>query len=574
MFHRALWLYIFFLIGSGVAADVPFVFDARTSEMAGYTPAQLEQASVASLDLVGIPSVSTPSDKENLDFPITGGGDSPEGKIEKNVGELKKALNSRVEPDNPFVHREALSLAAQNPGDYTIEQVSAIYSYLKENWHYVRDPRGIDYLNYANESLAIGKDTKCVGAGDCDDFAILMSALVESVGGTTRIILARNTSMGGHAYAEVYLGQLNAPDSHVYDILDWLMQKFKTSKIFAHIETETNDVWLNLDWGRDVLGNAHPGGPFYQGDIHYVLCIRDLLRKTPLKVPEGFEPNKLPVSSNLKTNSKEAYALNQKSSALYKLVRNKEALEAAEKAVEIDPNYAVAWVNMAAALLKLGRNDEALQASEKAIVLDPNYAIAWNNKAAALDKLGRNEEALEVSEKTIDLDPNFANPWITIADVYRKTKRYDESLQASEKAIEIDPQSAQAWVNKAAALLNLKRNNETLQASEKAIEIDAQSALAWVNKAAALLNLGRYEDSLQACDKAIVLDSKNAIAWNNKGYALYKQGKFDEAVQAYNKCIELDPKYEKVWNNMGTVLLALNRGDEADAAFARASELS
>lgn len=574
MFHRALWLYIFFLMGSAAAADVPFVFDARTSEMAGYTPAQLEQASVASLDLVGIPSVSIPSDNESLYFPITGGGDSPEGKIEKNVGELKKALNSRVEPDNPIVHREALSLAAQNPGDYTIEQVSAIYSYLKENWRYVRDPRGVDYLNYANETLAIGTDTKCVGAGDCDDFAILMSALVESVGGTTRIILARNISSGGHAYAEVYLGQLNAPDSHVYDIFDWLMQKFKTDKIFAHIDTETNDVWLNLDWGKDGLGNVHPGGPFYQGDIHYVLCIRDLLRKTPLKVPEGFEPNKPPVSSNLRTSSKEAYALNQKASALYKLGRNEEALEASEKAVEIDPNYAVAWVNNAAALLKLKRYDEALQASEKAIELDPNYAIAWNNKAAALHNLGRNDEALDASEKAIELDANFANPWVNIADILIELKRYDESIQASEKAIGIDPNYASPWNNKAVALLRLKRNNESLQASEKALEIDPGFALAWVNKAAALLNLGRYEDSLQASEKSIELDSKNAIAWNNKGYALYKQGKFDEAVQAYNKCIELDPKYEKVWNNMGTVLLALNRGDEADAAFARAGELS
>jgi hypothetical protein len=150
----------------------------------------------------------------------------------------------------------------------------------------VRDPRGIDYLRYANETLEIGNEANCVGGGDCDDFAILMSALVESVGGTTRIILARNNTIGGHAYTEVYLGQLNATRNQVETIIDWLKEKFDTDKIYTHIDTDTKDVWLNLDWGPDENGNEHPGGPFFQGDKHLVLCIRDKFVKTPLKLPD------------------------------------------------------------------------------------------------------------------------------------------------------------------------------------------------------------------------------------------------------------------------------------------------
>jgi len=67
----------------------------------------------------------------------------------------------------------------------------------------------------------------CVGGGDCDDFAILMSALIESVGGTTRIILARNSSTGGHAYTEVYLGNLSEQNNQVEDIIAWLKQEVR-----------------------------------------------------------------------------------------------------------------------------------------------------------------------------------------------------------------------------------------------------------------------------------------------------------------------------------------------------------
>ena len=126
----------------------------------------------------------------------------------------------------------------------------------------------------------------CVGAGDCDDFAILMSALVESVDGTTRIILAYSNTTGGHAFTEVYLGKLNTTDSHVSDIISSLKQTFNADKIYTHVDTETKEVWLNLDWGPDEMGTAHPGRPFYQGDKYIVLCIRDQFDKTPLKLPE------------------------------------------------------------------------------------------------------------------------------------------------------------------------------------------------------------------------------------------------------------------------------------------------
>jgi len=307
----ALWLCAVFLIGSSVAADVPFVFGENSSVVSGYNSAQLEQAHTLSSDLAGVPTVTRVKDDEIIAFPITGGGNAPEGTTDKQVGELKKAFDAAVEPDNSRVHEEAVVLVLKYPGDFTIDQIDSIYDYLKngdsskKGWGYVRDPRGIDYFNYANASLKLGDRANCVGGGDCDDFAILMSALVESIGGTTRIILARNNTTGGHAYAEVYLGHLNDTNNQIVSIVDWLKEKFSTDKIYTHIDTDTKDVWLNMDWGVDEKGNTHPGGPFYRGDLHIVLCIRDRYKKTALNTPvasfpsdiiEGFEK---PVNRNV-----------------------------------------------------------------------------------------------------------------------------------------------------------------------------------------------------------------------------------------------------------------------------------
>ena len=234
-----------------------------------------------------MPPITSTADNEILAFPVVGGGNNSGGTTEKKVADLKKVFNSRVEPDNSKVHEEAILLTSDHPGDYTVDQVGAIFSHLVEKWRYVGDPRGVNNFFWANETLSLGEKTNCAGAGDCGDFAILMSALVESIGGTTRIILAHNNTTGnGHAYTEVYLGQDNAQKNQVEDIIKWLKQEFETDKIFTNIDTNTKDVWLNLDWWPDQKGIPHPGGPFFAGDKNIVLYIRDNYKKIPLNLPE------------------------------------------------------------------------------------------------------------------------------------------------------------------------------------------------------------------------------------------------------------------------------------------------
>lgn len=176
MSDRIIWLIIFLLTGSAVAVDVPFVFDDSAVDVASYSSDQIRQAYFSSQDLKGVPQISEPKDSEILAFPITGGSSISEGTVDEKVGELKTILNARVEPDNHDIRHVALLLAGKHPGDYTIEQVDCIYSYLNggdgatKGWSYVRDPRGMDYFANASESLNTGKEIGCSVIGDCDDF--------------------------------------------------------------------------------------------------------------------------------------------------------------------------------------------------------------------------------------------------------------------------------------------------------------------------------------------------------------------------------------------------------------------
>lgn len=215
---------------------------------------------------------------------------------------LKNSFDDKVEPNNPVVNNYALQIAGVHSGDLTIDQICAIYDYLKQGrdsikgWSYVNDPHGVDLIRYANNTIDLGKKIGRSGVGDCDDFAILMSSLIESIGGSTRIIFAFGNN-SGHAYTEVYLGELGTPNHQVEKIIEWLMIKYNVTSIFTHIQrsgafsNETKkEVWLNLDWGPDENGYFHPGGPFFEGDEETIYVVRDFVKeRSPLSldyVPE------------------------------------------------------------------------------------------------------------------------------------------------------------------------------------------------------------------------------------------------------------------------------------------------
>jgi PKD repeat protein len=93
--------------------------------------------------------------------------------------------------------------------------------------------------------------------GDCDDFAILMSSLMESIGAATRVVLIEEgVGGGGHLYSEVYLGnRKNKNNESIYNSIKWLRNHYSQKNITATSTSIFGDIWLNLDWN-----STYPGG--------------------------------------------------------------------------------------------------------------------------------------------------------------------------------------------------------------------------------------------------------------------------------------------------------------------------
>ena len=60
---------------------------------------------------------------------------------------------------------------------------------------------------------------------------------------------------------------------------------------------------------------------------------------------------------------------------------------------------------------RCNHHDEAIQAYDKAIQLDPKFARAWYYKGSSLSNLDRYDKAMEAYDKAIELDPKYAWAW-------------------------------------------------------------------------------------------------------------------------------------------------------------------
>jgi PKD repeat protein len=207
------------------------------------------------------------------------------------VEEITREIDLKLNVGNSRVRDEGRSLILEYPGDGTINQICSIYEHMVGNWSYARDTRGIEEFQYSNQSLEYGRG-KYSGQGDCDDFSILMASLIESIGGTSRIVLAYGPN-GGHAYTEVYMGKAGGPESDVVRMIGWLKKKYKVNEINIHTNLTTGDVWLNLDWWKEPGGAKHPGGPFYKAAKPILIYIKADEDKTLLTPVENLLPRPL-----------------------------------------------------------------------------------------------------------------------------------------------------------------------------------------------------------------------------------------------------------------------------------------
>ncbi|MBI4508470.1 MAG: tetratricopeptide repeat protein [Deltaproteobacteria bacterium] len=164
--------------------------------------------------------------------------------------------------------------------------------------------------------------------------------------------------------------------------------------------------------------------------------------------------------------------------------RFKQAAEALEEALKINPSYTEAALNLAVAYNELGKYTQAREVYNRAIALsqseprslDPfargKLANMHADLGAAYAGLGLNVEAVREYQKALELGPQFADLRTRLAQVYRDMGDKEAALRELLSVKESHPRFVPARLALGHALLALGRREEAVLEWEAALEID------------------------------------------------------------------------------------------------------
>ncbi|MBA2585279.1 MAG: tetratricopeptide repeat protein [Chthoniobacterales bacterium] len=110
-----------------------------------------------------------------------------------------------------------------------------------------------------------------------------------------------------------------------------------------------------------------------------------------------------------------------------------------KKALELNPNSALAHHWYAFHLAETGRVDEALREIDAARQLDPFSAIVRAAKAKILYMARRYDEAIALAREAIELEANSAPAFSVLARAYAAHQQYPQAMEAAKKYIELEP---------------------------------------------------------------------------------------------------------------------------------------
>ena len=251
---------------------------------------------------------------------------------------------------------------------------------------------------------------------------------------------------------------------------------------------------------------------------------------------------------------------------------HEDAILAAERAVELQPDNYSYWQQKGRVLHNAGRNAEARDAYLRASQLRPDRPDTWRNLGSVYMDLGNHPYALRAFNRSIDLgaDYDFVESWVGRAAALRTLERYYETLRAYERITGLDPDRFETWFNKSGLLRTMSRHEDALVALVKAEDLRPDHAEVHVAKAESLIELakqqndaGLWDRALEACDRAIGLDEGHDVAWSMQGTIYALTGRYEEALGTIEQAIRLRPERVEEWWHEGQVLLKIAEGQQA-----------
>jgi serine/threonine-protein kinase len=233
------------------------------------------------------------------------------------------------------------------------------------------------------------------------------------------------------------------------------------------------------------------------------------------------------------------HAINQRTP-----VAARQAVEYLEQAIELDPQYALAYAGLAhahVALIDLAG-------------VPPHVAIS-PARAAAL--------------RALEMDSTLAQAHAILGLIHTEDWQWGAARRAFARAFELDPDQPNTYLWYSLYLDNMGRFEEALDATRRAQQLDPLSPAASYNVAGTYLHLARFDDAIAEARRIIDLHPTLALGYDALGWALVDAGRPAEAIEPLEKAVAIADGRWLALANLGRAYAFAGRRHDARAVLAR-----
>jgi adenylate cyclase len=231
----------------------------------------------------------------------------------------------------------------------------------------------------------------------------------------------------------------------------------------------------------DAIKGIHLWSERYDRDLKDLFALQDdiatkVMTALQVKLTEGEYATGIAGStSNLK--ALECFWRAEEHFFRFSKEDNAAASQWAEKAIELDPNFAGAWAILGFTHMRYGINPWgkdpvqsmklAEQCRQKALSINDSTAKAQTLMSVIRWAQGRYDEAVKYGEKAVGINPNDPTMVVALANTYHRVGRFDEAIALTKTAMRICPYYPAFYLQFLAPLYVLTgRYNEAIETSK------------------------------------------------------------------------------------------------------------
>jgi serine/threonine protein kinase/Tfp pilus assembly protein PilF len=307
----------------------------------------------------------------------------------------------------------------------------------------------------------------------------------------------------------------------------------------------------------NVADGYHLWSERYDREIEDVFEIQDDISQSIVKALRVIlsEGEKKAIENKPRTNI-QAYDYYLRGRQFFHQLRRRSleyARQMFNKAIELDPDYALAYTGVADSSSLLYTYFDARdfnlrqadKASKKALELEPELAEAHVSRGIVASLTHHFDEAEEAFAKAMKREPNMFEAAYWYGMGLMSEGRFQEAIKMFDRASTLRPEDYQSahFMGQAYHALGMKEEKETqlrrgLRLMESSLELNPDDARAANLAAGVFGTLGESENAIKYAERSLAIDPEDPMLLYNVACMYSSLGRIDQAIACLERSVD------------------------------------